>query len=145
MTISALTSQELSAEKLTVVIWGFYEMIEHILILNVLDSDETELPTHNLPQEAVTERIQDNTEPLEIWSALIFVPSTFLCEEDRRTTFHVSFILQFARGKRRGYFSALLQLHRKLVWTHQSWCKQNRLYSCWSYWRYSLLRHPEPL
>lgn len=69
--ISNLAAQELSAEKLTDVIFEFYKMTENMPILNRLDSGEVELLARKLPREIVEEHLQDDTDTIEKMFALL--------------------------------------------------------------------------
>jgi len=69
--ISALANQELSAEKLTDVIFKFYKMTEEMPILELLDSNEVELLARKLPREVVEEHLQDDTEMIGKMFALL--------------------------------------------------------------------------
>lgn len=69
--ISNLTTQELSAEKLTDVIFEFYKMTEKMPILKMLDLGEVELLVCKLPREIVEEHLQDDTDTIEKMFALL--------------------------------------------------------------------------
>lgn len=63
--LSSLARQELSAEKITDVIFEFYKMTEKMPILKQLDLSEVELLMRKLPQEIVGEHLQDDTNMIE--------------------------------------------------------------------------------
>jgi len=69
--ISDLAVQELSAEKLTDVIFKFYKMTEKMSVLKLLDSGEVELLVRKLPREIVEEHLQDDTDTIEKMFALL--------------------------------------------------------------------------
>lgn len=69
--ISDIAVQELSAEKLTDVIFKFYKMTEKMPILKQLDFGEMELLTRKLPQEIVEEHLQDDTKMIEKMFSLL--------------------------------------------------------------------------
>ena len=69
--LSNLATQELSAEKLTDVIFEFYKMTEKMPILKMLDLGEVELLTRKLPREIVEEHLQDDTDTIEKLFALL--------------------------------------------------------------------------
>ncbi len=69
--ISALANQELSAEKLTDVIFQFYKMTEKMPILELLDSKEVELLVRKLPREIVEEHLRDDTDTIEKMFSLL--------------------------------------------------------------------------
>ncbi len=69
--ISALADQELSAEKLTDVIFKFYKMTEEMPILELLDAGEVELLVRKLPREIVEEHLQDDTDTIGKMLALL--------------------------------------------------------------------------
>lgn len=69
--ISNLSNQELSAEKLTDVIFEFYKMTEKMPILKQLDVGEVELLARKLPLEIVEEHLQDDTDTIEKMFALL--------------------------------------------------------------------------
>lgn len=60
--ISKLANQELSAEKLTDMIFEFYKMTEKMPILKMLDAGEVELLARKLPRETVEEHLRDDTD-----------------------------------------------------------------------------------
>lgn len=60
--VSDIACQELSAEKLTDVIFGFYKMTEKMPILKMLDAGEVELLARKLPRETVEEHLRDDTD-----------------------------------------------------------------------------------
>ena len=70
-TISGIANTELSAEKLTDVIFEFYKMTEEMLILKLIDVDEVELLVRKLPREIVEEHFQDDTDTIEKIFALL--------------------------------------------------------------------------
>lgn len=63
--ISKLAEEELSAEKLTDVIFAFYKMTEEMAILKLLDVGEVELLVRKLPREVVDEHLQGDTDTIE--------------------------------------------------------------------------------
>lgn len=63
--ISKLAVGEVSAEKLTDVIFAFYKMTEEMAILKLLDVGEVELLVRKLPQEVVEEHLQGDTDTIE--------------------------------------------------------------------------------
>lgn len=69
-TISGIASTELSAEKLTDVIFEFYKMTEEMLILKLIDVNEVELLVRKLPREIVEEHFRDDTDTVEKMLAL---------------------------------------------------------------------------
>lgn len=69
-TISGIASTELSAKKLTDVIFEFYKMAEEMLILKLIDVNEVELLVRKLPREIVEEHFQDDTDTIEKMLAL---------------------------------------------------------------------------
>ena len=68
---SDLANTELSAEKLTDVIFDFYKMTEKMLILKLLDVNEVELLVRKLPREIVEGHLQDDTDMIEKMFALL--------------------------------------------------------------------------
>lgn len=69
--LSNLATQELSAEKLTDVVFEFYKMTEEMPILKMLDLGEVELLERKLPQKIVEEHLQDDTDTIEKMFALL--------------------------------------------------------------------------
>ncbi len=69
--VSEIANTELSAEKLTDVIFEFYKMTENMLILKLLDVGEVELLVRKLPREIVEEHLQDDTDTIEKMFALL--------------------------------------------------------------------------
>lgn len=69
--LSNLATQELSAEKLTDVVFEFYKMTEEMPILKMLDLGEVELLARKLPQKIVEEHLQDDTDTIEKMFALL--------------------------------------------------------------------------
>ena len=69
--LSNLANQELTAEKLTDVIFEFYKMTEEMPILNLLDLGEVELLARKLPREIVEEHLKDDTNTIEKMFALL--------------------------------------------------------------------------
>lgn len=61
-TISGLANHELTAEKLTDVIFEFYKKTEKMPVLNLFDLGEVELLARKLPRETVEEYLQDDTD-----------------------------------------------------------------------------------
>lgn len=70
-TISGIAPAELTADRLTDVIFGFYKMTEEMLILKMLDVGEVELLARKLPREIVEEHFQDDTDTIERMLALL--------------------------------------------------------------------------
>ncbi len=70
-TISGMADTELSAEKLTDVIFEFYKMTEKMPILRLVDVDEVELLVRKLPREIVEAHFQDDTDTIEKMLALL--------------------------------------------------------------------------
>lgn len=64
---------ELSAEKLTDMIFEFYKKTEKMLVLKLYDAGEIELLKRKLPQEIVDEHLQDDTYMIEKMIALFHV------------------------------------------------------------------------
>lgn len=69
--ISVVVNQELSAEKITDVIFEFYKKTEKMPVLNLLDLDEVELLARKLPREIVGEYLQDDTDMIAKMFALL--------------------------------------------------------------------------
>lgn len=69
--LSGLANTELTAEKLTDVIFKFYKMTEEMPILKLLDLGEVELLVRKLPREIVEEHFQDDTDTIEQMFALL--------------------------------------------------------------------------
>lgn len=69
--ISVLAGQELSAEKITDVIFEFYKMTEKMPILKLLDLGEVELLARKLPREIVEEHLRDDTDTIKKMFALL--------------------------------------------------------------------------
>lgn len=63
--VSDLAGTEISAEKITDMIFEFYKMTENMLVLKQLDASEVELLVHKLPREVVEEHLQDDTDTIE--------------------------------------------------------------------------------
>ena len=63
--VSDLAGTEISAEKITDMIFDFYKMTENMLVLKQLDASEVELLVHKLPREVVEEHLQDDTDTIE--------------------------------------------------------------------------------
>lgn len=63
--LSNIDKQELSAEQLTDIIFGFYKMTEEMPILKLLDLGEVELLARKLPPEIVEQHLQDDTETIK--------------------------------------------------------------------------------
>lgn len=70
-TISGIAPAELTADRLTDVIFEFYKMTEEMLILKMLDVGEVELLARKLPREIVEEHFQDDTDTIERMLALL--------------------------------------------------------------------------
>lgn len=62
---SDIVDMELSAEKLTNMIFEFYKKTEKMLVLKLYDAGEIELLKRKLPQEIVDEHLQDDTYMIE--------------------------------------------------------------------------------
>lgn len=60
--ISGLANHELSAEKVTDIIFEFYKKTEKMPVLNLFDLGEVELLARKLPREIVEEYLQDDTD-----------------------------------------------------------------------------------
>ena len=69
--ILGLQGKELTAEKLTDMIFHFFKMTEELLILKLLDIGEVELLVRKLPQEVVAGHLQDDTDTIEKMLALL--------------------------------------------------------------------------
>jgi len=69
-TISGIADTELSAEKLTDMVFEFYKITENIPILKLIDVDEVELLVRKLPREVVEDHFQDDTDTIEKMLAL---------------------------------------------------------------------------
>lgn len=69
--LSELADSELSAEKITDVIFDFYKMTENMLILKLLDAGDVELLVRKLPREVVEAHFQDDTDTIEKMFALL--------------------------------------------------------------------------
>lgn len=69
--LSDLADSELSAEKITDVIFDFYKMTENMLILKLLDAGDVELLVRKLPREVVEAHFQDDTDTIEKMFALL--------------------------------------------------------------------------
>lgn len=69
--ISDIANTELSAEKITDVIFEFYKKTESMLILKLLDAGEVELLVRKLPQEVVAEHLQEDTDTIGKMFALL--------------------------------------------------------------------------
>lgn len=63
--LSGLTAEELSAEKITDVIFQFYKLTEEMPIFRLMDSEEIELLVRKLPQEVVQAHLEDDTDTIE--------------------------------------------------------------------------------
>lgn len=68
--VSELPREELTAEKLTDLVFGFFKMTESMLILKRLDAGEVELLVRKLPREIVEGHFQDDTDTIEKMLAL---------------------------------------------------------------------------
>lgn len=68
-----IANTELSAEKLTDMIFEFYKKTEKMLVLKLSDAGEIELLKRKLPQEIVDEHLQDDTDMIEKMIALFHV------------------------------------------------------------------------
>ncbi len=64
-TITGIAGTEISAKKLTDVIFEFFKMTEKMLILKLIDAGEVELLVRKLPREIVEEHFQDDTDMIE--------------------------------------------------------------------------------
>lgn len=69
--ISSISDKELSAEKLTEMVFGFFKKTEEMLILKLADVDEMELLKRKLPLEIVEGHFQDDTNTIERIIALL--------------------------------------------------------------------------
>lgn len=68
---SEIADTELSAEKLTDMIFDFYKKTERMLVLKLSDAGEIELVKRKLPQEIVSEHLQDDTDTIGKMLALL--------------------------------------------------------------------------
>ncbi len=68
-----IADTELSAEKLTDMIFEFYKKIEKMLVLKLLDAGEIEVLARKLPREIVDKHLQDDTDMIEKMLALFHV------------------------------------------------------------------------
>ncbi len=68
--VSSIADTEFSADKLTDIVFGFYKMIEKMLILKLLDLNEVELLVRKLPREVVKEHFRNDTDTIEKMLAL---------------------------------------------------------------------------
>ena len=69
--LAVLADTQLSAEKITDVIFDFYKMTEEIPIFRLMDSEEIELLIRKLPQEVVAAHLQEDTDTIEKLFALL--------------------------------------------------------------------------
>lgn len=67
--LSGLVETDLSAEKITDVIFEFYKLTEEMPVFRLMDSGEIELLVRKLPQEVVEAHLQEDTIP-ELFSLL---------------------------------------------------------------------------
>lgn len=70
-TISSISEKDLSAEKLTEMVFQFFKKTEEMLFLKLSDVDEMELLKRKLPREIVEEHFQDDTNTIERIIALL--------------------------------------------------------------------------
>jgi len=63
--MSGIANTELSAEKLTDVIFKFYKMTEKMMILKLINVGDVELLVRKLPREIVEEHYRDDTDAIE--------------------------------------------------------------------------------
>ena len=63
--VSDLAGSEISAEKITDIVFKFFKMTENMLVLKQLDASEVELLVRKLPREVVEEHLQDDTDTIE--------------------------------------------------------------------------------
>ena len=63
--VSDLAGSEISAEKITDIVFEFFKMTENMLVLKQLDASEVELLVRKLPREVVEEHLQDDTDTIE--------------------------------------------------------------------------------
>ena len=70
---SDIVDMELSAEKLTDMIFEFYKKTEKMLVLKLSDAGEIELLKRKLPQEIVDEHLQNDTDMIEKMIAIFNV------------------------------------------------------------------------
>ena len=68
--VSEMDGREVSAEKLTDLVFDFYKMTERTPILKLLDTGEVELLVRKLPREIVEEHFQDDRDMIEKMLAL---------------------------------------------------------------------------
>ena len=63
--VSDLAGSEISAEKITDLVFEFFKMTENMLVLKQLDASEVELLVRKRPREVVEEHLQDDTDTIE--------------------------------------------------------------------------------
>ena len=63
--LSELSVKDLTADKLTDLIFGFFKMTDDMPILKRLDTSEVELLVRKLPREVVEAHFQDDTDTIE--------------------------------------------------------------------------------
>ena len=68
--VSEMDGREVSAEKLTDLVFDFYKLTERTPILKLLDTGEVELLVRRLPREIVEEHFQDDRDTIEKMLAL---------------------------------------------------------------------------
>ncbi len=68
-----IADTELSAEKLTDMIFEFYKKIKKMLVLKLIDAGEIEVLARKLPRETVDEHLQNDTDMIEKMLALFHV------------------------------------------------------------------------
>ena len=69
--ISEISDDSFSAEKLTDMIFEFYKMTEEMPVFKLMDSEEIELLVRKLPREVVEEHLQDDTDTIQKMFALL--------------------------------------------------------------------------
>ena len=63
--LSGLTETDLSADKITDVIFDFYKMTEEMPIFRLMDSEEIELTVRKLPREVVEAHFREDTDTIQ--------------------------------------------------------------------------------
>lgn len=69
--LSGLSAAELSADRITNVIFDFYKMTEEMPIFQLINSEEIELLVRKLPQEVVQAHLQEDTDTIGTLFTLI--------------------------------------------------------------------------
>lgn len=107
--ISTLTPQDISAEGLTELIFGFFKLTESMPILRMLDPGEVELLVRKLPQEVIAEHFLDDTDTIERMFALLPVKK----EADIQTVsaaFHAIYYATLHKAEIGGDYDKALRL-----------------------------------